>query len=322
MELKLIDGHNRIVFDKQDEKHIIELFVNDGLSCRAISRFFGIKTIKPIVTVLDKYKLDHTRGNLTSFKYYFPNGIYDEEYENSIREMIRQIPSKKQKYDINDYYFDNIRDPEVIYTIGFLYADGCNYDCTDISLCLEERDGYILKRINTNIKNEYPVKYVDLSNKHDFGYNYENQYRLSIYNKRIAKVLNILGVTPKKSLTLTFPRWLHPSMYNHFLRGVYDGDGSIYRYIREKSTPQFNLTITSTETFCKSMVDICASYLRILGHIYDASCRNGVTKVFTLCGPIPTKKFLDWLYKDATIFLDRKYNRYCDYYNINKSDVA
>lgn len=318
MEVKIINGHRQFVFSNKEKNEIRYLFVEEGYSQRQLMQKYKC-TQKPMTRVLNELGLDHSRGNLTSFKYNYPDGIYDSSEEQRVLKEIKNIPHEKQKYDINDEYFDDLRNPQSIYTIGFLYADGCNHDCTSVSLSLEEQDGYILEEINNNIENENPVNFLDKSNKHDFGYTYKNQYQLVIYNKRISKILNILGVVPRKSLILQFPKWLHPSMYSFFVLGVFDGDGSIYRYIREKSTPQVNLTITSTDSFCKALVDICAKYIGIRGHIYDASCHNGITKVFTLSGPLVVKKFMDWMYKDSTIFLLRKYNRYCEYFNIDNS---
>ena len=81
------------------------------------------------------------------------------------------------------------------------------------------------------------MHYLDKSNKHDFGYSYENQYQFRTHNKRIIEVLTKLGVVPKKSLILEFPTWLHPSTYSHFIRGVFDGDGSLYLYERRNTSP-------------------------------------------------------------------------------------
>lgn len=319
METKLINGHNQFVFSEEDKIKIYDLFVNKGYSQRALMREFGC-TQKPMSRVLDEMDLDHSRGNLTSFNYNYPEDIYDQKLEESIKEQIENISYSfhNNKYSLNIYYFDNIRDPEVIYTIGFLYADGCN-QTNSVTMSLEEQDGYILEQMNQNIENKNPIKFKDLSNKHDFGYTYKNQYSMILYSRRIASVLNILGVVPRKSLILEFPKWLHPSMYSHFIRGVFDGDGSVHQFIRQKTAPQYNLTITSTENFCKALVDICAKYLSIRGHIYDVSCHNGITKVFTLTGPNIVQKFMGWMYKDVTIFLQRKYNRYCEYFNINNS---
>ena len=312
----------KMEFSKEEKERIIKLFKDDGYSCRRITKEFNLKSSKPIIRVLDEFGLDHSRGNLSSYKYYYSDGIYNEQDEKNILNEILNIPeisNGHQKYYVNEHYFDDIRNPEVIYTLGFLYADGSNNPKSGITMCLEEQDGYILERININMNNENPVKFLDKSNKHDFGYNYKNQYMFKTYNSRIIKVLTVLGVVQNKSLILEFPKWLHPSMYPFFLLGVFDGDGSLYKYDRKDSTPQINLTITSTEQFCKAIVDICAKYLDIRGHIYDASCHNGITKVFTLSGSIVVKKFLDWMYKDATIFLQRKFDRYNEYY-INKSN--
>ena len=318
MEIKLVNGHNQFIFSEEDKKIIYDLFVNQGYSQRGLMRVFGC-THKPMSRVLNEMGLDHSRGNLTSFKYNFPEGLYDEEVEKKVIKQLQTIPSYESKYKINEYYFDDIRNPEVIYTIGFLYADGCNHSCKSISMSLEEQDGYILERMNQNIQNEKSIRFVDMSNKHDFGYTYKNQYSWCIYNRRIAEVLNVLGVVPRKSLILEFPKWLHPSLYSQFLLGVFDGDGSVCKGDRVKTMPRFLLTITSTEQFCKAIVDICASQIGIRGHIYDASNHNGITKVFALSGSNVVKKFMDWMYQDSTIYLQRKYNRYCEYFNINNS---
>lgn len=323
MEKRLIDGHYRVVFTEEDKLNIVNWFVNDGYSMRKITKIFGLARSGQVAKILDDYGIDHSRGNTSSYKYNFPEGIYDENYENKVIEEIANVPEKTAKYNINQHYFDDLRNPEVIYVIGFLYADGCNHECQSIALSLEEQDSYILELINRKMDNEKQVRFIDYSNKHDFGYSYKNQYCLNIYNSRIAKVLNILGVTPRKSLTLEFPKWLHPSLYPVFINGVFDGDGSLYRYKNEDGKPRNTvLTITSTENFCKALTDIAAKYIGINSHIYDASCHNGITRVFQICGSEICKKFLDWMYSMKTIYLQRKYNRYCDYYNLDKSIVA
>ena len=219
MEVKIINGHRQFVFSNKEKNEIRYLFVEEGYSQRQLMQKYKC-TQKPMTRVLNELGLDHSRGNLTSFKYNYPDGIYDSSEEERVLKEIKNIPHEKQKYDINDEYFDDLRNPQSIYTIGFLYADGCNHDCTSVSLSLEEQDGYILEEINNNIENENPVNFLDKSNKHDFGYTYKNQYQLVIYNKRISKILNILGVVPRKSLILQFPKWLHPSMYSFFVLGV------------------------------------------------------------------------------------------------------
>lgn len=321
MGKEFINGRYIIKFSDEEKEQIVDWFVNKGYSMRKICEEFDISGSTQIVRVLDEYGIDHSRGNLSSYIYNYPDGIYDCKYEEYILSKISEIPECNSKYNINQYFFDNLRNPIAIYMIGFLYADGCNTNNREITLCLEERDGYILETMNKIIGNENKVGFIDYSNKHDFGYNYENQYVLTIYNRRIGEVLNLLGVIPRKSLKLEFPKWLHPSMYSFFINGVFDGDGSIYRYYSEDGKPRNTvLTITSTENFCKALMDISAKYIGINSHIYDASCHNGITRVYSICGYNICKKFLDWMYKEKTIFLQRKFERYCDYYNIQLSN--
>lgn len=146
-----------------------------------------------------------------------------------------------------------------------------------------------------------------------------------MFNKHMCDSLAKIGMVPNKSLLLEFPD-IDPALYSHFIRGYYDGDGSIFRHIKSENNHAITVTITSTEQFCKKIVEISKEYIGIKTNIYDASCHNGVTKVFTISGRNLAKQFLDWIYQDAELYLQRKYDRYVEYYNVsnsvNKSLVA
>lgn len=192
-------------------------------------------------------------------------------------------------------------------------------------MSLQEDDMDILEKIRIAIGSEKPLEYLDYSDKNDFGYTYKNQYRLLIFNKHMCDTLSNIGMTPNKSLNLNFPN-IDPQLYPHFIRGYFDGDGSVYRTIKNDNNHRVSVTITSTEQFCNKLVEISKEYIGIQTHCYDASCHNGITKVFTIGGRNLSKQFLDWIYQDANLFLQRKYDRYVEYYNlqnsVNKSLVA
>ena len=225
----------------------------------------------------------------------------------------------KRQYKLNEHYFDKIDTPNKAYILGFLYADGCNYSKKGtISMSLAEGDKDILERIRLEVDSEKELEFIDYSDKHDFGYNYKNQYRLLFFSAHMCDVLEKHGMTPCKSLSISFPD-INEDLIRHFVRGMFDGDGSIYRHLKNGYT----ITITSTNGFCLSLQNIIKTKLNINCSIYDAQNHNGVTKVFTISGRVQTKKFLDWIYYDAEMFLERKYKRYIQYYysdfNINNS---
>lgn len=249
-------------------------------------------------------------------------GVSIDDVKNVLSKNEVLYGRKNKKYWLDETYFDKITTPNQAYVLGFLYADGSNnISKTTVSMSLQEEDFEILEKIRIELCNERPLEFIDYSSKHDFGYTYKNQYRLLIFSKRICGLLNDIGMVPNKSLKLTYPNVINKELHSHFIRGYFDGDGSICRY-RMPNRDQVNVTITSTEEFCNSIKNICMDELNINVGIYDASCHNGRTKVATIGGINQCKQFMDWIYKDAELYLERKYLRYCDYYNIENSKPA
>lgn len=274
-------------FSITDKQNICSLYKN-GMSTVKIGQRYGVYH-KVIAKVLDEFGIERT-------------GV------------------GKRKYRLNETYFDAIDTPDKAYILGFLYADGCNsINKGTITIALQEEDREILEKMRLKIGSEKPLKFLDKSNKHDFGYTYKNQYALIMFSSYMCNTLAEKGVVPNKSLVTTFPEWLDKKLIPHFVRGVFDGDGSIYRYYKNENNQAITITITATSQFCETLKNICKDELNINAGIYDASCHNGITKVFTLSGRRIAKEFLDWIYEDADLYLQRKYDRYCDYYNINNS---
>ena len=225
---------------------------------------------------------------------------------------IPRVGNGQRKYSIDEKYFDIIDTPNKAYILGFLYADGSNYTPKQtVSISLEEHDKYILERMRGELKYEKPLDFLDYSKKHDFGYNYANQYRLSIFSKHISDVLSEKGVVQSKSLILEFPNCVPENLLKFFILGYYDGDGSFCPHYTKTGKFQPLVTFTSTENFCIDLQKYLQKELQIpCGNIYDASCHNGVTKVLSFSGAKQVKIFLDWLYTDADMYLKRKYEKY------------
>ena len=281
---------NEIIFSPEEIDDIKNMYLN-GISSVKIGKKYGT-THKPILKLLHKLNIEVDQKKLV------------------------------RRYTLDENYFDEINTPNKAYILGFLWADGHNeIKKSTVSMSLQEEDKEILEKIRKELNSNKLLEYIDYSNKHDGGYCYKNQYRLLVFSKHLCKSLEKLGMINNKSLYLKFPN-IPENLYSHFIRGYYDGDGSIYQQIKSENNHAVTITITSTESFCNSLKNICEDFLGIESHIYDASCHNGITKVFTLSGRNVAKKFLDWIYLNSDMYLERKYNRYLDYYNINNSLLA
>ena len=237
-----------------------------------------------------------------------------------IREMGIEVNFSRmiRKYNVDEHYFDEIDTPNKAYILGFLYADGHNgMSKGTITMSLEEGDVQILEDIRRELKSDKPLEYLDYTNKHDFGYTYKNQYRLNIFNVHMCKALEKLGMVPNKSLVLTFPN-LKKDLIPHFIRGYFDGDGSlgVGDIKKVELKPRVSVSITSTESFCNSIVDIIQEELGVVARIADASCHNGITRALYITKQKDAMKFLNWIYQDAEMYLNRKHEIY-EYYTNN-----
>lgn len=232
---------------------------------------------------------------------------------------IKRVRNGIRKYQLNEHYFDEIDTPEKAYILGFFYADGSNVKSkSTINMSLMEEDKYILEAIRKEIGSERPLEFIDNSKKNDGGYKYKDQYRLLLFSAHMCKALESHGMVPNKSLVLTFPERLKPSLLSHFIRGYFDGDGCVHF----AKNGNCIITITSTESFCKSLKQHLEALLDVHCCITDSACHNGITKVLSISGKYQVETFLDFIYTDATLFLQRKYSRYQEKYCNNSSRIA
>jgi len=137
------------------------------------------------------------------------------------------------KYYYNEKFFEIINSEEKAYWLGFLYADGYIQEirrrnkikAMQLSIGLAKKDESHLYKFLHSIDSNVLVsdKKVKIKNK---------EYLSSIIkvsNTKMCRDLIKLGCAPRKSLTLKFPTQNQvPFEYiNHFIRGYFDGDGSI-----------------------------------------------------------------------------------------------
>lgn len=263
--------YNKIVFNTEQLLDIKQLYLS-GNSCVSIAKKYGVNH-HTILTELHEMNIDVDRRSC-------------------------------RKYSLNTEYFDCIDSQNKAYIFGFLMADGHNSICkSTVSMSLHEQDGYILEEMRKELGCTKPLEYIDYSNKHDFGYKYSNQYRLILFSSHMCDTLNRLGMTHDKSHSLKFPN-IGKEYYPHFIRGYFDGNGTI-----NKKAGSFG--IVSAEAFVDSLMEIFQDELGVVGGIKrESSCKNGVTFDLHYHKHHESKKICEWMYKDAEMFLKRKYELY------------
>lgn len=222
---------------------------------------------------------------------------------------IRPANERNRKYQLNEHYFDEINTPEKAYFLGILYADGNNCQ-NKIRLVLTDSDKSLLEKLSNLIYIEHRPLIIQKGRTNSVNgkpHQTKNSYVLSISNKNIQINLEKYGVIKNKTNKITFPFFLPQDLLSHFLRGYIDGDGSVCF----KKDGQSSVSFVGTEQFCQSTKNLIKSILDIDSTVCHAK-KDSKMKQFILHGNIVCKKFLDWLYSNQTICLQRKYNKYLE----------
>ena len=202
----------------------------------------------------------------------------------------------QRKYKINETFFDTINTEEKAYFLGILYADGYNNtDRKTVTISLQEKDLELLEKLRVLIEHEKPLSHVKFSN-------WSDQYRIVIHNKRISEKLSEHGCIKAKTYSLTYPPFLEKHLYRHFIRGYFDGDG----YVGKRSA-----SITSSKAFCQALKIILNIELGINTYHRKPHPHNSdLIESLEISGERKCRIFLNWIYKDSSIYLQRKYNKY------------
>jgi DNA-binding transcriptional regulator WhiA len=215
-------------------------------------------------------------------------------------------PGKLSKYIVaqghnlltfNPNVFNKINTEEKAYWLGFLFADGSideNRNALELSLQVSDKEH--LEKFYKFLDCEREVK--------------TDSYRCrtSLTHKDLIKDLVNLGCTGRKSLSIKFPT-LPKKLRKHFIRGYFDGDGSITKSLKT-DVIYTSLSIASgSGEFLKEIISIfneeTESNCKQTGHKSKSANIHLVCLKNNLC-----KSFLNWLYENANIYMQRKYDRY------------
>ncbi|MFA6974139.1 MAG: LAGLIDADG family homing endonuclease [Parcubacteria group bacterium] len=194
--------------------------------------------------------------------------------------------------------------PEMAYVLGFFAADGCmiknNRGAHFIEFHITDRD--IVVKIRKLLDSENKIAIRNRNTKWKIG------YRLQIGSKIMFEDLLSLGMTPRKSNTLKFPK-VPKKYFNHFARGYFDGDGNVYaNEYRRKGRKKLSKTLLSgftcgSEIFLKKMHREIKRLTKIIGGTLFVSrgCWHLYYSVNDSC------KLYGFMYNNAgDLFLNRK----------------
>ena len=239
---------------------------------------------------------------------------------------------RKHKFK-DEHYFDQIDSDEKAYFLGLLWADGCNYRRSEhrkqayqVSLCLTEEDGYMVRDLAKRIfETDDVVILRDRQNDKDrvgSFKNRKNQISLRFPSKHISDTLLNYGMVPRKSSIAAMPinvEWTE-GKFRSFLRGLFDGDGSIYYNSHSK---HYGVSLIGAPEQISQIKEMIEQFIDMTFFLENVGKKYSVPmSVIKIHGNIETRTFCDWLYKGSTIHLNRKYQKYLDLIQMKEGSLS
>lgn len=222
------------------------------------------------------------------------------------------IPNKKVSYNCNHKTFSI--DSEIsFYLAGFIAADGCikskkGTTSKSLYIGLSNKDRKHLEKIRDTLGAEHPIGDYEVKNsKKNPKWNDTICSSITITSAQIYSDLQRFNITERKTHTLTLPDWMrdHP-LRHHFIRGYIDGDGCFSSAIgRNRKVRQVFFSVRGTTQFLTSLRSILEADLNLEERTKDIRINNGIG-VLEYGGNRVCKALAEYLYRDSTIYLDRK----------------
>lgn len=184
------------------------------------------------------------------------------------------------------------------YLVGLITTDGClSKDGRHIDIT--SSDYSYLKYLIDTLKMQ--IKIGKKRGSVSYG------YHIQISSVDFYRYLESIGLHSKKSLTLGALKV--PKKYFHdFLRGVIDGDGSIFRWLHpQNGGEQWSLRITSgAKIYSEWLIGTINQLFGVVGRLHKVRSRSSILYIIKY-GKVAAQKILKRCYYTGAIAMKRKH---------------
>lgn len=270
------------------DSEIIDLYQNKKLSCGEIAKIKNFKNSANVYYILKK------------------NGI-----------KTRTKSESKKRLTLNEDYFSIIDTDEKAYFLGFIFSDGCITD-KRLIISIAEEDSYLLDNFKQYLNYKGNLYKKDIKK-----INCKNQRSLEITSKKMIDYLKKYGLTPNKSLTIGFPSIKYEFIWS-FIRGLFDGDGSVFLTKRKDGDREFfepGVTIITNTILVEGLYNFL--YNEGFDKIHKSIVNDGKNVNLIIKEKRLIKLFFDKIYnkENNSTFLKRKKEKFYEifsYYETRK----
>lgn len=217
--------------------------------------------------------------------------------------------SKLTKYRNLDF-FHEIDTEEKAYWLGFICADGNIHKKQNLlQIRLKYDDVEHLKKLGNIFGRKVYKKGVTVSKKGNLC----SFTLLGICNKSVKDDLMDKEVYPGKTIDDNIGAWKYvpDNLLNHFVRGYFDGDGCITSSKAKSGKTNYCLSIAGGNNFLKELKKIIMDKI---GASDTKDWKTETYKVLRWAGREQINLIAQWMYENATVYLERKKEKFDQFY--------
>jgi DNA invertase Pin-like site-specific DNA recombinase len=207
-------------------------------------------------------------------------------------EMRKHTPTYQYKF--NRHAFDKIDNEQAAYWLGFLYADGTLYQKNEVIVSLSPIDTEQVKKFRDFMQSNHRIYETTRT-----GFNKQGKVvNIRIKNYHLGAMLHEKGIVKNRTAFQKTLQSIKPGLERHFIRGYLDGDGCI----RGAYNP--SVTFVGQKDILRWIRSTFYENLATNPNLRITKGKNIYSIGYT--GINQARKIVDWLYKDATVWMERK----------------
>lgn len=260
--------------------------------------------------VIDKIIYDYTVNKYGLIKTGKNNGVGERIVRRVLLENKVHIRSRgeaaivsniqRRQFNVDDNYFST-ENSNMAYLLGFLASDGTvDKKNNRIKIGLSSIDKKFLMEIKEELKYEGDI--LDYITSNGFSVS-----ELTFTSQQIKKDLARYNIVPNKTFAFKFPKNLNKKYWIDFIRGYFDGDGSV-------STAGENAIKWQICSATKDVLETIVDFFYEEYHIKKISIleqsRKNNTLYYFQYSTNATKEIFSILYKKNSLKLPRKYLKF------------
>lgn len=188
------------------------------------------------------------------------------------------------------------------YWAGFIAADGCVDSKSRVRVMLKYDDINHLEKLKDYLKSTHAIS---------INTDKYNRCSFEATSSHLCDMLDLnFNIVPNKTHKLKFPSHIPNKYLVHYLRGYFDGDGSICESFSNKNS----ITATIYATFASGSRDFS---VKLFEYLKNTMGLGGHLQEFTdsakwqlKYNTNDAKTLLAYMYEDSSVYLDRKYTLY------------